>query len=163
MRQLQQDLQLSMREADGLRVSLEEQQLSAGETEQQLRLWAQQLGAECQLLRHLVEPGGATQGSEPSPPRYSYYYFNTFFHPSIHFLYPPLPALRVGGEQRSYLYIFYIVCVCACMCVIVCVFVCLSVYLPVCLWVCMCCTQFVEPWDRLHCLTLMKISLIDYQ
>lgn len=101
-RQLQQDLQLAVREADGLRVSLEEQQLSAGETEQQLRLWAQQLGAECQLLRHLVEPGGATQGSEPSPPRYSYYFFSTFF-------------------------------------------------------------QFVEPWDRLHCLTLVKISLIDYQ
>ncbi|XP_075882141.1 uncharacterized protein LOC142888019 [Nelusetta ayraudi] len=68
VRQLQQGLQLAMREADGLRVSLEEQQLSARETEQQLLLWAQQLGAECQLLRHLVEPGGAKQGSEPSPP-----------------------------------------------------------------------------------------------
>lgn len=80
--QLQQNLQRVVREANRLKVSLEEKQRSAKETELQLQLWAQQLWGECQLLRHLVEPEGATQCSEPSPPRFCYCFkFVFFFHP----------------------------------------------------------------------------------
>lgn len=72
--QLQQEVQLAVREADRLRVTLEERERghhqTAGETEQHLRHWAQELGTECQRLRLLVEQRGAKQGSEASSPRY---------------------------------------------------------------------------------------------
>lgn len=72
--QLQQEVQLAVREADRLRVTLEERERNhdqtAGETEQHLRHWAQELGAECQRLRLLVGQRGAKQGSEVSAPRY---------------------------------------------------------------------------------------------
>lgn len=72
--QLQQEVQLAVREADILRVTLEERERSrdqtTGEPEQHLRHWAQELGAECQRLRLLVEQRGAKQGSEVSAPRY---------------------------------------------------------------------------------------------
>lgn len=67
---LQQNLQRAVRESSRLKALLEEKQHSAEETEQQLLLWGQHLRAECQLLRHLVEPEKATQCSEPSPSRY---------------------------------------------------------------------------------------------
>lgn len=139
--QLQQDLQLAVREADGLRVSLEEQQHSAGEKEQQLQLWAQQLGAECQLLRHLVEPGAVVQGSEPSPTRCSSSYF--LIHFSIHLFSIPTSSRTQGWAEKMQQSLFVFI-----LCVSMHVF---CVYVSVCLRLCMCCTQFVEIWDCLDC------------
>jgi len=56
---LEQDVRLAVEESDRLRVKLEEREsshkLCTAEMEQQLRHWAQQLGAECQQLHFLVE------------------------------------------------------------------------------------------------------------
>ncbi|XP_072244026.1 uncharacterized protein [Leuresthes tenuis] len=57
--QLEQDVRLAVEESDRLRVKLEEREsshkLCTAEMEQQLRHWAQQLGAECQQLHFLLE------------------------------------------------------------------------------------------------------------
>lgn len=67
-------LKRAEKEADRLRVMLEERESShnqiTAEMEQQLRDWAQELGAECQNLHLLVEQGGAKQSSVQIPPRY---------------------------------------------------------------------------------------------
>lgn len=69
-------VQLAEKEADRLRVMLEEREGShnqiTAELEQQLRLWAQELGAECQHLHLLVEQSGAKQSSVQLPPRYKF-------------------------------------------------------------------------------------------
>lgn len=67
-------LERAEKEADRLRVMLEERESShnqiTAEMEQQLREWAQELGAECQNLHFLVEQGGAKLSSVQIPPRY---------------------------------------------------------------------------------------------
>ncbi|XP_054867244.1 early endosome antigen 1 isoform X2 [Amphiprion ocellaris] len=64
---LEQDVQLSVKETDRLRVMLEEKESShhriTAEKEQQLRHWAQQLVVECQHLHRLVEQSGAKQSA----------------------------------------------------------------------------------------------------
>lgn len=45
------------------------------ELEQQLRLWAQELGAECQHLHLMVEQSGAKQRPVQLPPRYNFLLF----------------------------------------------------------------------------------------
>ncbi|XP_073321889.1 uncharacterized protein [Pagrus major] len=69
---LEQAAQLAQREADRLRMMLEERESShkqtTAELEEQLRRWAQELGAECQHLRLLVEQSGAKQISVQLPP-----------------------------------------------------------------------------------------------
>lgn len=72
--QLEQATQRAEKEADRLRVVLEERershnQITAG-MEQRLQSWAQELGAECQSLHLLLEQGGAKQSSVQTPPRY---------------------------------------------------------------------------------------------
>lgn len=71
---LEQATQLAQREAERLRLMLQEKESSynqvAGEQEQQLRHWAQQLGAECQHLVLLLEQSGAKQAPVHIPPRY---------------------------------------------------------------------------------------------
>ncbi|XP_078105767.1 uncharacterized protein LOC144517557 [Sander vitreus] len=71
---LEQAAQLAEKEADRLRVMLEERERShnqiTAELDQQLRHWAKELGAECQHLHLLVEQSGAKQSSvhlTPSP------------------------------------------------------------------------------------------------
>ncbi|KAI3372856.1 hypothetical protein L3Q82_023299, partial [Scortum barcoo] len=62
---LEQAVQLAEREADRLRAMLEERESShnqiRAELDEQHRLWARELGAECQHLHLLVEPNGAKQ------------------------------------------------------------------------------------------------------
>ncbi|XP_059192770.1 trichohyalin [Centropristis striata] len=69
---LEQAVQLAEKEADKLRVMLRESERShnqiTAELEQQLRLWAQELGAECQHLHLFVEQSGAKQSSAHLPP-----------------------------------------------------------------------------------------------
>ncbi|XP_069577634.1 golgin subfamily A member 6-like protein 25 [Brachyistius frenatus] len=69
---LEQDVQLALKENDRLRGMLEERESShnqiTAEMEQQLRHWAQQLGAECQHLHLLVEQSRAKQCSGESHP-----------------------------------------------------------------------------------------------
>ncbi|XP_032371734.1 trichohyalin isoform X2 [Etheostoma spectabile] len=71
---LEQAVQLAEKEADRLRVMLEERERShnqiTAELDQQLRHWAKELAAECQHLHLLVEQSGAKQSSvhlTPSP------------------------------------------------------------------------------------------------
>ncbi len=77
--QLEQAVQLAEREADRLRVMLDEREGShdqiTAELEQQLRLWAQELGAECQHLHLMVEQSGAKQRPVQLPPRYNFLLF----------------------------------------------------------------------------------------
>ncbi|XP_030273582.1 trichohyalin isoform X4 [Sparus aurata] len=69
---LEQAAQLAHREADRLRMMLEERESShkqiTAELEEQLRRWAQELGAECQHLHLLVEQSGAKHISVQLPP-----------------------------------------------------------------------------------------------
>ncbi|XP_070689489.1 trichohyalin [Pempheris klunzingeri] len=69
---LKQTVQLTEREADRLRVMLDEREGShnqiTAELEQQHWLWAQEMGAECQHLHVLVEQGGAKQSPVQLPP-----------------------------------------------------------------------------------------------
>ncbi|XP_051279594.1 trichohyalin [Dicentrarchus labrax] len=69
---LKQAVHLAEKEADGLRGMLEESERShnqiTAELDQQLRHWAQELGAECQHLHLLVEQSGAKQTSVQLPP-----------------------------------------------------------------------------------------------
>ncbi|XP_026198804.1 trichohyalin-like [Anabas testudineus] len=69
---LEQAVQLAEKEADRLRVTLEERESShkqiTAELDQQLRTWAQELGAECQHLYLLVEQCGAKQNALHLPP-----------------------------------------------------------------------------------------------
>ncbi|XP_070821299.1 trichohyalin [Chaetodon trifascialis] len=69
---LEQTVQLAEKEADALRVMLEEKESSysqiTAELEQQLGHWAQELGAECQYLHLLVEQSGAKQRAVQLPP-----------------------------------------------------------------------------------------------
>ncbi|XP_076587924.1 uncharacterized protein LOC143321450 isoform X2 [Chaetodon auriga] len=69
---LEQTVQLAEKEADALRVMLEEKESSCSqitaELEQQLGHWAQELGAECQHLHLLVEQSGAKQRAVQLPP-----------------------------------------------------------------------------------------------
>lgn len=76
MLRLEQAVQLAQKEADGLRVMSEESESShnriTAELEQQLRHWAQQLGAECQHLHLLVEQSGAKLSSVQPHHRYKF-------------------------------------------------------------------------------------------
>ncbi|XP_030594000.1 trichohyalin isoform X3 [Archocentrus centrarchus] len=69
---LEKDVQLAVKEADRLRVMLEQRESShnqiTAEMEQQLRHWTQQLAAECQHLHLLVEQSGAKQSPGKLPP-----------------------------------------------------------------------------------------------
>ncbi|KAM8760782.1 uncharacterized protein AB9X84_008727 isoform 4-T4 [Acanthopagrus schlegelii] len=69
---LEQAAQLAHREADRLRMMLEERESShkliTAELEEQLRRWAQELGAECQHLLILVQQSGAKHISVQLPP-----------------------------------------------------------------------------------------------
>lgn len=108
--QLQQNLQRAVRDANRLKVSLEEKQRSAEETEQQLRRWAQLLGAECQLFRHLVEPEGAKQCSEPSPPRYYYYFLMHFLYTTFHLFSIPASYHTLSWKKNHiilHLFLFF--------------------------------------------------------
>lgn len=95
---LEQAVQLAEKEADRLRVMLEERegehnQITA-ELEQQLQLWAQEMGAECQLLHLLVEQSGAKQGSVQLRPRYNLLLWLTY----------------VSGLERSECFVDNMVC-----------------------------------------------------
>ncbi|XP_068559319.1 paramyosin isoform X2 [Cebidichthys violaceus] len=69
--QLEQAVQAAEKEADKLRMMLDESESShnqiTAELEQQLRHWAQELGAECHHLHLLVEQNGAKQSSAELP------------------------------------------------------------------------------------------------
>ncbi|KAG7223490.1 hypothetical protein INR49_015483 [Caranx melampygus] len=69
--QLEQAVQLAVKEAERLQVTLGERDSSHNQTtadlNQQLRHWAQELGAECQHLRLLLEQSGAKQNSGQQP------------------------------------------------------------------------------------------------
>lgn len=73
---LEQAAQLAHREAGRLRMMLEERESShkqiTAELEEQLRRWAQELGAECQHLHLLMEQSGAKHISVQLPPRYDF-------------------------------------------------------------------------------------------
>ncbi|XP_023269292.1 trichohyalin-like [Seriola lalandi dorsalis] len=68
---LEQAVHLEEKEADRLRVMLQERESShdqiTAELDQQLRHWAQDLGAECQHLHLLVEQSGAKQNAVQLP------------------------------------------------------------------------------------------------
>ncbi|XP_031712277.1 trichohyalin isoform X4 [Anarrhichthys ocellatus] len=68
---LEQAVQVAEKEADKLRIMSDESESShnqiTAELEQQLRHWAQELGAECHHLHLLVEQNGAKQGSAQLP------------------------------------------------------------------------------------------------
>ncbi|XP_056232257.1 putative protein tag-278 isoform X2 [Seriola aureovittata] len=68
---LEQAVHLAEKEADRLRVMLQERESShdqiTAELDQQLRHWAQDLGAECQHLHLLVEQSGAKQNAVQLP------------------------------------------------------------------------------------------------
>nr|XP_046242081.1 trichohyalin [Scatophagus argus] len=72
MRQLEQALQLAEKESGRLLEMLEERERShnqiTAEMDQQLRQWAQELGAECQHLYHLMKDRGAKLSSVQLPP-----------------------------------------------------------------------------------------------
>lgn len=75
MLQLEQAVQLVEKEAERLRVMLEERESShnqaTAEQEQQLMQWAQELGAECEHLHLLMEQRGVTQSTVQLPARYT--------------------------------------------------------------------------------------------
>ncbi|KAK9522779.1 hypothetical protein VZT92_019225 [Zoarces viviparus] len=68
---LEQAVRVAEKEADKLRIMSDESESShnqiTAELEQQLRHWAQELGAECHHLHLLVEQNGAKQGSAQLP------------------------------------------------------------------------------------------------
>lgn len=72
---LEQAVQLAEKEADKLQVMVEKKESShnqiTAELDQQLRHWAQELGAECQHLHLLVEQSGAKQSALQLPARYN--------------------------------------------------------------------------------------------
>lgn len=75
MLQLEQSVQLAEKEAEKLRVTLEEREsnhnIAIAEQEQQLRHWAQELATECEHLHLLVEQRGAKQNTLQLPARYA--------------------------------------------------------------------------------------------
>lgn len=81
MLQLEQAVQLAVKEAERLQVTLGEKESSHNQTtadlKQQLRHWAQELGAECQHLHLLLEQSGAKQNSGQLPTRYNVLFWLT--------------------------------------------------------------------------------------
>ncbi|XP_004544667.2 uncharacterized protein si:ch211-102c2.8 isoform X1 [Maylandia zebra] len=73
--QLEKDVQLAVKEADRLRVMLEERESShnqiTSEMEQQHQHWTEQLAAECQHLSLLVEQSQAKQSAGKLPPSFT--------------------------------------------------------------------------------------------
>lgn len=73
--QLEKDVQLAVKEADRLRVMLEERESShnqiTSEMEQQHQHWTEQLAAECQHLSLLVEQSRAKQSAGKLPPSFT--------------------------------------------------------------------------------------------
>ncbi|XP_025767738.1 trichohyalin isoform X6 [Oreochromis niloticus] len=73
--QLEKDVQLAVKDADRLRVMLEERESShnqiTAEMEQQHQHWTEQLAAECQHLSLLVEQSGAKQSAGKLPPSFT--------------------------------------------------------------------------------------------